>query len=215
MRVILKPGLLALAAESDWEQAQLAEWSRAAAGHVFHFVAGSQMGAVLHDIGRRDEACREPINVVFDGPEPWRPISNLAAAPFEMDGRAYASVEGFWQGLKAAGEEERQRIAALCGLEARRAGQALRQPEGFRYEGETIAAGGPAHRDLMLRACRAKFEQNALAREALLATGERPLTHCVRRDSRMIPGALMADIWMRIRARLRGAQEPLQPVEEG
>ena len=55
----------------------------------------------------------------------------------------------------------------------------------------------------MERACRAKFEQNAEARAALLATGERPLTHIVRRDSKSIPGVVMADIWMRIREGLR------------
>jgi len=35
----------------------------------------------------------------------------------------------------------------------------------------------------MLEACRAKFRQNILARDILLATGERPLTHRTRRDS--------------------------------
>jgi len=36
------------------------------------------------------------------------------------------------------------------------------------------------------------------------ATGNRPLVHRMRRDSRTIPGALMADIWMRIRQKLQG-----------
>jgi hypothetical protein len=55
----------------------------------------------------------------------------------------------------------------------------------------------------MERACAAKFEQHAQARRALLATGERPLTHKVRPDSRTIPGVILADIWMRLRERLR------------
>jgi predicted NAD-dependent protein-ADP-ribosyltransferase YbiA (DUF1768 family) len=206
MRVILKPGVLALACEGDEEQAELAEWGRTAAGHVFRFDGGSLRGAAFHDLGAVEDACREPINIVFDGPDEWRPISNLAETPFVLDGRTYASVEGFWQGLKVADADERRRIAALSGLAAKRAGQALPQPEVLIYEGERIAAGGPAHRDLMFSACRAKFKQNALARETLLATGERPLTHRVRRDSRTIPGALMADIWMRLRAELRGGE---------
>ena len=37
------------------------------------------------------------------------------------------------------------------------------------------------------RACRAKFAQNREATDALLSTGDRPLTHVVRRDSRTIP----------------------------
>jgi hypothetical protein len=51
----------------------------------------------------------------------------------------------------------------------------------------------------MAAACRAKFEQNEAARRALLATGTRPLEHRVKPDSRTIPGAIMAQIWMRIR----------------
>ncbi len=59
------------------------------------------------------------------------------------------------------------------------------------------------HWQLMRRACRAKFEQNAGARAALLGTGSRPLVHCIRPDSRTIPGVIMADIWMKLRTILR------------
>jgi len=55
----------------------------------------------------------------------------------------------------------------------------------------------------MEKACRAKFTQNAEAAAALLATGDRPLTHVVRRDSKTIPGVVMAAIWMRIRKELK------------
>jgi predicted NAD-dependent protein-ADP-ribosyltransferase YbiA (DUF1768 family) len=55
----------------------------------------------------------------------------------------------------------------------------------------------------MTRACRAKFTQHAEAMAALLGTGERPLVHRMRRDSRTIPGAVMAEIWMKLRAELR------------
>jgi predicted NAD-dependent protein-ADP-ribosyltransferase YbiA (DUF1768 family) len=60
---------------------------------------------------------------------------------------------------------------------------------------------------LMRRACKAKFEQNENARAALLGTGTRPLVHLVRPDSRTIPGVVMADIWMKLRADLRRAAE--------
>ncbi len=59
------------------------------------------------------------------------------------------------------------------------------------------------HWQFMERACRAKFEQNPAAQDALLATGNRPLVHQMRRDSRTIPGVIMADIWMRIRVALQ------------
>jgi hypothetical protein len=51
----------------------------------------------------------------------------------------------------------------------------------------------------MERACRAKFAQHSESAAALLATGTRPLVHRMRRDSRTIPGVIMAEIWMRIR----------------
>ncbi len=63
------------------------------------------------------------------------------------------------------------------------------------------------HWQLMRRASFAKFEQNEAPREALLATRGRPLTHKVRRDSRSIPGVIMASIWMEVRKSLSGGEE--------
>jgi hypothetical protein len=54
----------------------------------------------------------------------------------------------------------------------------------------------------MEKACRAKFSQHAAARDALLSTRGRPLVHHVKRDSKNIPGVIMAAIWTRIRERL-------------
>ncbi|MBS0243478.1 MAG: hypothetical protein JSS20_14970, partial [Proteobacteria bacterium] len=73
------------------------------------------------------------------------------------------------------------------------------------YRGASVPVGTYAHWQLMARACLAKFEQNIDARAALLGTGTRPLEHRVRRDSRTIPGVIMADIWMRIRGQLTTA----------
>jgi hypothetical protein len=53
------------------------------------------------------------------------------------------------------------------------------------------------------RAATAKFEQNTSAREALLSTDDRPLTHQMKNDSKTIPGAILAEIQMRTRASLR------------
>jgi predicted NAD-dependent protein-ADP-ribosyltransferase YbiA (DUF1768 family) len=73
------------------------------------------------------------------------------------------------------------------------------------YGGNEIQVGAYEHWQLMRRACRAKFEQNADPRNALLGTGERPLIHVVKHDSRTIPGVIMASIWMVLRKSLRGA----------
>jgi hypothetical protein len=207
MRVILKPGLIAISAETDAERAELAAWGADRANHVFHLPLESDRGLALYDLGRREDACAEPINITYDGVERWRPISNLAHTPFDLDGRRYASVEGFWQGLKFAAPEDRARVAALWGTEAKAIGIAAPAIDRFEYEGKSIDIGRPDHWQLMTRACRAKFLQNDEARSALLATGERPLLHKVRRDSQTIPGVVVADIWMRARRILLNAQD--------
>jgi len=95
------------------------------------------------------------------------------------------------------------RIAALHGSTAKRAAETAEKSETFEYRGERFQAGRPEHWRLMRMACHAKFTQCAAARSALLSTGTRPLTHTMKRDSDTIPGVIMADIWMRIRARLQ------------
>jgi predicted NAD-dependent protein-ADP-ribosyltransferase YbiA (DUF1768 family) len=179
MRVILKPGMLILAPGTDADRDAFSAWCGAVKGHVFHFDGRS---GALHDLGPREEACREPMNIVFDQIEArWQPISNLAYTPFAMRGLTYASVEGFWQGLKFAADADRVRVAALWGKDAKQAASARPGLERFVYDGDTYVAGGHAHRSLMLEACRTKFVQDAAAGEALLATGDRPLTHRTRR----------------------------------
>jgi predicted NAD-dependent protein-ADP-ribosyltransferase YbiA (DUF1768 family) len=91
----------------------------------------------------------------------------------------------------------------LSGRQARKAGFEAAYGTTVNYAGETIPVGTWQHWALMERACTAKFTQNGDAREALMATGHRPLQHRMRRDSRSIPGVIMADIWMRIRGKLR------------
>jgi ribA/ribD-fused uncharacterized protein len=208
MHVILKSGVLGLSCETEAERQTFADWFETAKGHVFYLNKGSAKGGALMDLGLKADACREPINVLFEqGDRRWGPISNLAFTPFTMRGREYASVEGFWQGLKFTAEADRLRVAQMWGLPAKQAAAREAAHGRFVYEDQMYVTGGPEHRSLMLEACRSKFIQNVSAREALLATGERPLTHRVRGESRSIPGALMADIWMRLRAKLRDAAD--------
>lgn len=172
-------------------------------GHVLSVQTRSEVCLVLEDLGPRAEACREPINITRSADPRYVAISNLHPTPFTLDGEEYASVEGFWQSLKCDTPERRRQVAMLSGSEAKKSAGRGPPPASVDYRGETIATGTYAHWALMERACTAKFTQNAQARESLLATGERPLTHVVRRDSRTIPGVIMAQIWMRIRKRLQ------------
>ena len=207
VRVLLKDAVVVLIPETDDEAEEIALWKATHADHVLRVEVDDAPGRTalgLHDLGPRPEACREPINVVSSSRDPIaKTISNLAPTPFELDGRYYQSVESFWQGLKFPEAADRARLGATGGAQALHEGSRKGYGKTVVYEGAEIAVGTFEHWQLMERACRAKFDQNADAREALLATGSRPLVHIVRRDSRSIPGVIMAQIWMRIRERLR------------
>src|SRR5262245_29080037 len=202
MKTLLQPDGLVLVPDTDEERAALAAWKAAHAGFAFAAVDNSGTGATLAALGPQAEACREPINVTSGSPDPIRLIANFAPTPFELDGERYACVEAFWQSLRFP-LAERPRIAALAGPVAKQ--ESEKQPYGSHvvYGEQMIAVGAWDHWQLMRRACAAKFAQNEDARAALLGTGERPLVHRVRRDSRTIPGVIMAEIWMELREHLR------------
>ncbi|WP_374379445.1 hypothetical protein [Dongia sp.] len=202
MKLSFRNNVVGLSAETPEEEAICAQL-RAADGHVFKLHAASQRGLAFSLIGPEDDARRAPLNILHKIEPAFAPISNLAHTPFTFDDGEYASIEGFWQGLKVADPDGRRAMARLFGGEAKGRGGALGWSPTFDYGGVTIVTGSPEHWALMGEACFAKFTQNDKARKALLATGERWLTHKVRKDSRTIPGAVMADIWMDIRSRLK------------
>jgi predicted NAD-dependent protein-ADP-ribosyltransferase YbiA (DUF1768 family) len=202
MKTLLQRDHLVVISESPDEQAALASWRAAYDGFVFVMLPNAGSGLSLRALGPRDKACREPINVTSDSPDPICLIANFAPTPFELDGTSYACVEAFWQSLRFP-PAERPRIAALDGPSAKQESERMPYEATIEYGGETIPVGAYGHWQLMRRACMAKFQQNETARSALLGTGTRPLMHQLRRDSRTIPGVIMADIWMRIRAILR------------
>ncbi len=171
-------------------------------GHALHVQVRSGVCVVLEDLGPCAEACREPINITLGADRRYVAISNLYPTPFILDGEPYASVEGFWQSLKCTALSRRREIAAMSGSQAKRSASKGAQAATFDYLGQTIRTGTHDHWALMESACIAKFAQDARARRALLATGDRPLTHEVRGDSKTIPGVIMAAIWMRIRKRI-------------
>jgi predicted NAD-dependent protein-ADP-ribosyltransferase YbiA (DUF1768 family) len=216
MKALLKASVLVLVPEDGDDPAEIAAWREAHAEHVFAVRLQASGGTVLHDLGPSEDARREPLNVSSRAGD-WRVrlISNFAPAPFELDGRAYASVEGFWQGLKFPNESDRRRIGQLIAGAAKRAGEEAVPAPTFTYDGVTYIPGTFGHWKLMERACWAKFSQNEDARHALLATGYRPLEHVMRHDSTTIPGAIMAQIWMRIRRRLQEQERTGRRREPG
>src|SRR4051812_15364633 len=124
MKALLKQGVIALIPEPTDDPSDLAAWREATNEHVFVLNVQPRSGTMLHDLGRREDACRQPLNISSRASD-WRVklISNFAPTPFELDGQVYASVEAFWQGLKFPCAADRRRIAGLHGSEAKRAGE--------------------------------------------------------------------------------------------
>jgi predicted NAD-dependent protein-ADP-ribosyltransferase YbiA (DUF1768 family) len=200
MLVRLHEGHLVLSSV-DAADSEVAAWFAAHSDQVFLLRQDGQ-ASILQAIGPRAEACREPLNIAGHSPGALALISNFAHTPFVLDGRDYASIEGFWQGLKFPGDADRRRIAALWGSTARDAGHDAPASDELHYDGARVRIGTWEHWQLMKRAAVAKFEQHAEARAALISTGSRPLVHEVEPDSKNIPGVIMAQIWMQIRAGL-------------
>src|SRR5580704_5743841 len=119
MTMHLRRGVLTIETQSD---ASLCEWLNAHSGQVFRLRSNKHGALVFHSLGLEEEACRVPLNITSRSPMPLRLISNFAHAPFILDGISFASVEGFWQGLKFPDEGDRRRLAELYGSEAKDAG---------------------------------------------------------------------------------------------
>lgn len=200
MKSIFATERLVLVAQNTEEAEQLAFWRSEAIGQVLALDDNSGSGVSIKQLGHYQDICREPINVTSRHPdESIRTIANFADTPFVLDGLHYQSVESFWQGLKATDPAERSRIAALSGARTKSDKTIPKYGATLQYGDATIVVGTWDHWQLMKRACTAKFQQNDGARNALVSTGDRPLVHKVRRDSKVIPGVIMADIWMNIR----------------
>ena len=131
---------------------------------------------------------RRPLNHMISG----APLASDASAPFVLDRLTCDSVWSFYQCLKLLdGDPARAEVAAGTSGR-RRVGTGGRRT--FRYRGEEIAVGSPAHGALIARATRAKVMAHPHVREALLATGTSLLwmgTRNVTALGRYMPFALM------------------------
>ncbi|MEZ4885722.1 MAG: NADAR family protein [Chitinophagales bacterium] len=160
-------------------------------------------GICLTKLGQANHVCNVPINVLYSNEDfSVKLISNLAHTPFRLNDKKYESVEGFWQSLKFQQENDKNEIAKLHGKEAKKTGSRQNYHKNIYFERKRIKTGSSEHWNLMEKACRAKFSQHIEAQQALVNTGNRPLYHRPSKDSTTIPGAIMAEIWMKIREEL-------------
>jgi len=147
----------------------------------------------------------KPINISSAGEEEiGRLMSNFAATAFTLDGRRYASVEGFYVALKFTDEESRAKAAQLSGPEAYAFGKtsALTETE---YMGRRFALGGPEHHALIARAIRAKLAAHSSLARDFAATHPRPIVHVTREPERpgtFMPAAALCRILTEIRDEL-------------
>lgn len=143
--------------------------------------------------------------------ETERMLSNLTHTPFNLHEKHYESVEGFWQGLRfSENSEDRKRIALLFGVEAKKAGNSVSNVQIIEYQNKKINTGSPEHHDLMRQAIRAKLEQNPAVLKLLLETGNKKITHILKKtdgsffpDSKHIPAAIFTQILIDLREEFR------------
>ncbi len=164
-------------------------------------------------------------------------LSNFAATPFELYGKRYASVEGFWQMMlypegpdderaknkRVTWKFTREQVAQMTAFEAKSAGTLAEgnmktlgidwctfDGKKFPYRSTPISGGlrGPGeHYKLIVAAMRAKANQNPEVKRILLATGDLILKPDHYGEENPPPEWKYYDIWMQLRTEL--AAKPL------
>jgi len=152
-------------------------------------------------------------------------LSNFAATPFVLDGKTYASVEGFWQMMKYPENPQdsraklkgvhwkytRDEVAQMTAFEAKAAGDAAskimkeKNINWVTYKGKRMSYRFPKmgkHYKTIKRAMWAKLSQNPKVKRILLRTGKlvlRPDHH----QKNPPPAWQYHKIWMEIRSKIQ------------
>lgn len=122
---------------------------------------------------------KTPLNVGGNSAEPIAAqMSNFTEAPFWLDGKRYASVEGFYVGLKwsTLDPTKAAEAADLSGAAAKKFGRKA-NADTATYNGETFELGSPEHHALVKRAIQAKLEQNPDIAARFIETYPRRIIH--------------------------------------
>ena len=153
-------------------------------------------------------------------------LSNFAATPFELYGKRYASVEGFWQMMlypegpdderakdkRISWKFTREQVAQMTAFEAKSAGTLAEENmkklgiDWCTFEGKRFRYRSPTpgeHYRLIVAAMRAKAEQNPEVKRILLATGDLILKPDHNAEENPPPEWKYYEIWMQIRTGLQ------------
>jgi predicted NAD-dependent protein-ADP-ribosyltransferase YbiA (DUF1768 family) len=127
------------------------------------------------DIAPREEL---PFNVGSkNGTQIEQDMSNFAHTPFDLDGKHYESVEGFYVALKWSEDPVKaEQAAQLWGYEAKKFGRKATATTAT-YDGQTFELGSAEHHELIKRAIRAKLQQHPDIAQAFAETYPRPIIH--------------------------------------
>ncbi|MBL8890238.1 MAG: NADAR family protein [Planctomycetaceae bacterium] len=214
MRLTEKQEMLVLLPETDAEQKQLARMATAWEGHVFELVAGPSGELRLISKGPASDVLDRSIEIAEpESRAEFATLANFSPTRFELDGHSFASLESFWQSLKFNDAAERIGVGNRSAPAARQLGRSARLPEYIRYFGQIVVPGTPDHWQILRRAALAKFSQNSDARDALIATGHRPLYRDLPKPDPLLPNAVLSEIWHSLRKLFR--QPPSQPFVGG
>ena len=158
-------------------------------------------GGVILDIGS-----------TVDGPAGT--LSNFSAHAFVFRGKRVASMEGLLQSLKCREPGRQTQIWQLTGSRARNAGSDFRwrDRQTLYWRGEPLDRHGVTYQCLLDEAYGAMFDQNEVAREALLATGDMMLDHSMGKSDPHETVLTVEEFCSRIeqiRDELRGARSSM------
>ncbi len=157
-------------------------------------------------------------------------LSNFAATPFELDGKRYASVEGFWQMmLYPEGPDDerakdknvtwkftREQVAQMTAFEAKSAGTLAEENmtklgiDWCTYQERRLlyrSATPGEHYRLIVAAMRAKLEQNLEVKRILLATGDLILKPDHHGEENPPPEWKYYEIWMQLRSEMQNEMQ--------
>ena len=161
-----------------------------------------------HSVGKM--MSKSAINIISTAEGPEAILSNFAHTPFNLDGVACESVEGFIQGLKEQKPEKQGRICLRHGFEAKRASsrkrnKKVRESGIVWWQGRAVSFKSKEYYQLIERGIRAKLDQNETARQALLDTRNAQLMHDTGRPespNTSLPSERFVSILIKIRTEL-------------
>ena len=135
-----------------------------------------------HDLKDMYNPETNTLDIRSNGLYPSNVLSNLCSNSFRFDGMICGSMEGFLQALKYVCPKKQREICKLTGKTAKKSGDGkilwMLLHEAF-WQGKRYDRLSPEFRELIFRAYRAMYEQNAAFRAAIEETREKRLIHSI------------------------------------